>query len=266
MITANQNLKMLKELARGLILKKYNLFFITLLFLSLTPVIDIALYNNIIDTTMEGLANNNFTTENIVNVVITIFLLTSLTGLKYYFNIKRIHFINALTIHKKRQKKLNPVSENWYRASLIELTILLICASQIILVFILSLTINRTMGAFFALVILGTYLVIFRLFVTETNNQINYVKKSYISNKSLSGQKILSRVTRAEQSGLLGAIIMNLILSISFILFYNDHLSVNHFIIFVFISKYAGSMISTSASSLMRLSRSLAYTKNILLY
>ena len=107
--------------------------------------------------------------------------------------------------------------------------------------------------------------MIFKKFLAEMENQLKFIQKEFKLNKSQSSNKILSRISSSELSTFLASVMMYLVLLLDFIFLYYGSIDNGQFIAFVFVAKYLGGSFGMLSSSLMRLARSLSYSKKVFL-
>ncbi len=254
------HVKLVTNVFKSLFFKKFKLLYVTLAFLAMVPILDIILYKQIVDEVI-----SNFETKQFALISLTAYLLLLIivSAFKFYFNVKRIKYVNLMTIYRKRVLKFKPVSENWYRASLLEMFLIAISLLQVILISLLSIVLSPLFGSIFLVIMLIVVTLIFKNFTIELANQVGFIQAQYRSKRSQSSSKIVSRIFMSESSTFLASVIMNLVLLIDFVFLYYGYLDENQFIAFVFVSKYIAGSYSMLSSSLMRLARSLSYTRKI---
>ncbi len=243
--------------------KKYKLFILTILFLSFVPIFEIIIYKQIVDIVVDGFSHDSLGTNKLILLTTFILLLISVSAMTYYFKILRIKFINLLAIHKQKQQKMKAVTTNWYRASLIESSLIIVSLIQIFLIALLTIYLSNIFSIIFIFFIYVALVITYKRFVLEIDNQINFIRKEFQEKRSQSSSKILSRITSSESSTFLASVIMYLVLLLNFIFLYYGYIEQSQFIAFVFVAKYLGGSFGMLSSSLMRLARSLSYTKKL---
>lgn len=261
----NKESLLLLNALKSLFEKKFYLFFITLSFLSLVPIFEIGIYKNLVDIVIEGFSQNFLNSNMLIYLIILIILLILVAAMTYYFKILRIKFINLLSIHKQKKLKLKPASINWYRASLLESSLIIVGLMQIFLVLLLTIYLSKIFSLIFIFFITIALIIMYKRFIIEFNNQVDFIRKEYQLKRSQSSNKILSRIISSESSSFLASIMMYLVLLFNFIFLYLGYIDQSQFIAFVFVAKYLGGSFGMLSSSMMRLARSLSYSKKVFL-
>lgn len=250
---------------KSLFEKQYNLLLLTIAFLSLVPIFEIVIYKQLVDIVIEGFSQNVLQSNTLIYLIFLILLLISVAGMTYYFKILRIKFINLLSIKKQQKQKLKAITINWYRASLLESSLIIVGLGQIFLVLLLTIYLSKIFSIIFIFFIAIALILTYKRFIIEINNQINFIRKEHQLKRSQSSNKILSRIVSSESSSFLASIMMYLVLLSNFIFLYFGYIDQSQFIAFVFVAKYLGGSFGMLSSSMMRLARSLAYTKKVFL-
>ena len=243
--------------------KKYKLFLGTILFLSFVPIFEIVIYKQIVDIVVDGFNSDSVGSSKLIILMIFILLLIFVSALTYYFKILRIKFINLLAVNKQRKEKAKAITINWYRASLIEASLIMVSLIQILLIILLTIYLSKSFSLIFIVFITIAIIITYKRFVLEIDNQLDFIKKEHQLKKSQSSSKILSRITSSETSTFISSVIMYLVLLLNFIFLYFGYIDHSQFIAFVFVAKYLGGSFGMLSSSLMRLARSLVYTKKM---
>lgn len=255
--------KILLHTLTALFEKRYDLFVLTIAFLSFVPIFEIVIYKQLVDLVINSFGAHHVDLLKLVHLVLLITLLILIAALTYYFKILRIKYINLLTVHKRRKRRLKPVTANWYRSSLLESTLILVGLVQISLIGLLTIYISYGFSLIFIVLITIVLAVIYRHFITEMDNQKEFIRKEFQLKRSQSSHKILSRIVSSESSTFLASLVMYVVLLFDLVFFYFDHLDKSQFIAFVFVAKYLGGSFGMLSSSIMRLARSLAYTMKV---
>lgn len=256
---------LLYKVLKALFEKKFTLFYITILFLSCVPILEIVIYKQIVDIVMNNLNHGLLDLNKLTYLVILLLLLIFIAYLTYYFKILRIKFINLSSIYKQKQQKLKPVSMNWYRASLLEGSLIIVGLIQIFLISLLTIYLSPSFGLIFIFFITLALISIYKKFLVEFDNQLDFIRKEFQLKRSQGSYKILSRITSSESSTFLASIIMYTVLLLDFTFLYYEYIDQSVFIAFIFVAKYLGGSFGMLSSSMMRLARSLSYTKKIFL-
>ncbi len=258
----NKNFLLYKVL-KSLFEKKHNLFVLTILFLSSVPILEIVLYKQIVTIIADGFSYDLLDKSKLIYLSFLILLLIIISAMTYYFKILRIKFINLLSIHKQKQQRLKSITINWYRATLIESSLIIVGLIQIFLILLLAIYLSKSFSIIFIFFIGISLLIIYKRFVIEIENQLDFIRKEFRLKRSQSSSKILSRITSSESSTFLASVIIYLVLLLDFVFLYNKYIDNHQFIAFVFVAKYLGGSFGMLSSSFMRLARSLSYTKKI---
>ncbi len=253
----------LYNVLKSLFHKKYKLFSVVIVFLSFIPIYEITIYKLIVEIVIDSSNNNTLTSSELISLITLVSLLVGISGLTYYFKILRIKFINILSINKQKEQKLKSMTTNWYRASMLEASLISVGLIQIFLISLLTIYLSNLFSIVFLFFIFLALLFAYKKFILEIDNQISFIRKEFTQKRSQSSYKVLSRIKSSESSTLLSSIVMYLVLILDFIALYNDYIDQSQFIAFVFVAKYLGGSFGMLSSSLMRLARSLSYTKKM---
>ncbi len=250
---------------KALFEKKFTLFYITILFLSCIPIFEIIIYKQIVDIVIENFSHNSLDSTKLIYLTLLLLFLLFIAYLTYKFKILRIKFINLSSVYKQKQQSLKPVSMNWYRASLLEGSLIIVGLIQISLIAILTIYLSPSFGLIFIFFIALALISIYKKFLVEFDNQLDLIRKEFQLKRSQGSYKILSRITSSESSTFLASIIMYTVLLLDFTFLYYEYIDQSVFIAFIFVAKYLGGSFGMLSSSMMRLARSLSYTKKIFL-